>query len=721
MVRVWRNAPDVRRVMFTDHLIAADEHQAWWDRVRTDPTRRVLLYQNNGDPLGVVSFFDIDKVNQSCHWGFYLADTGTLGDRSKVALWLDLEREAIAYAFADLGCTSLRCETFSFNSAVLHMHERFGFRRTGVERRERGGVAEEVVLMTLDDPGRQARSGRPLFAFLGSANWDLAGKELRETWTQLTGQQCGVLDLPFGQYRAQIVDNESALHRSRPDYSVLAERFEDFLSSPFACFDMSQTRQVEERFQDYLRIVRIARERLHGVLLVLDFAATRPASMTLNDGSGGNETVSGFVTRLNEQLLSLCNELPDTLLVRLSAVVQAVGAEFSDPGKYWYLARLGLSNRASNVLARRLAATVLSKTAKTARLVVADLDNTLWGGVVGDDGIAGLQLGGDFPGNAFAAIQHALKALGRRGIALAICSKNTEEVALDAIRRHPGMVLGESDFVASRINWVDKADNIRSIADEVSLGLASVFVLDDSPYERHAIRAALPQAIVPDPPSDITEWPRFLLDHPYLSSLSLTEEDRARVERYHARRKAAADEGRFTSREDYLRSLSMRLGLQPLDDTNRQRILQLIAKTNQFNMTTRRYGEAQLDALLRCGAGVIGITLADKYSGPETIGVLILIPDDPQSLRIDTFILSCRVLGRTVESAVVGWVAGFAVGRGCTSIKGEVIPTERNGPVRAVYSELGFSEIGPGEYQLDLHGSPVTVPPWFEIADEVSP
>ncbi len=720
MVRGWRNAPDVRRVMFTDHLISAEEHRRWWRGLKADGTREVLVFLADGQPLGVINFFDIDRVARSCHWGFYLGDAAALSNRNKVTVWIAVEGEAIAYAFEELGCESLHCETYSFNVAVLQMHERFGFRRTGVERRERNGIDEEVILMTLDRPAKQATSGGLSFAFLGSANWDVTGKILRENWTRLTGEQCEVLDLPFGQYRAQLADPKSALHSLQPDCVILAERFEDFLPSPFACFDTLQVREVEERFEDYLRAIRMARERLDGMLLVLDLAATRAVSTTLNERNAGPDSVAAVIARLNGQLSTVCNELPDTLLVGFSAVVRNVGAELSDPGKYWYLARLALSSRASDALARRLVATVLSRTGKTARLVVADLDNTLWGGVVGDDGIAGLQLGGDFPGNAYAAIQYALKALSRRGIALAICSKNTKEVALDAIRRHPGMVLTEADFVTSRINWQDKADNIRSIADELSLGLGSVFVLDDSPYERDAIRAALPQAIVPDPPADIAEWPRFLVNHPYLSSLSLTEEDKARVERYRARRKAVADEANFTSREDYLRSLKMRLGFHGLAESNCQRILQLIAKTNQFNMTTRRYGEAQLDDLLRRGATVIGVSLSDKYSEPETIGVLILLPEDEDTLRIDTFLLSCRVLGRTVESAVIGWVARFAAGRGFSSISGELIATDRNGPAMGVYPELGFTETGPGMYQLDLHGDPLAMPPWFAISDEVS-
>ena len=720
VVRRWRNEPDVRRVMFTDHVISPEEHRKWWSNVKHDPTKEVLLFLDQGQAIGVVNFFDIDSGMRSCHWGFYLADSATMGDRNKVAAWLELEQEAVAYAFDTLGCESLHCETFSHNAAALQMHKRFGFRRTGVQRRERDGVGEDVILMTLDRPQQEASSAGPSFAFIGSANWDLAGRALKKTWSQFTDAECEVVNLPFGQYRSELTNPDSVLYRSRPDYLVMAERFEDFFPSPFDCFDTSLIPAVEDRFQEYLGAIRSARERLDGVLLVLDLVPTRPVADTLNDNACNPDSVAAFVARLNEQLLTLCDTLSDCLLVSLSSVVHEVGSGLSNAGKYWYLARLGISDKAMDALARRLAATVLSRTGRTARVVVVDLDNTLWGGVVGDDGIAGLQLGGDFPGNAFSAIQHALKALTRRGIALAICSKNTEAVALDALRRHPGMVLEESDFVASCINWEDKGDNIRSIAEEISLGLGSVFVLDDSPYERDAIRAALPQAIVPDPPEDITEWPGFLINHPCLASLSLTEEDKVRVQRYHARQQVAAEEGRFANRDEYLHNMNMQLGFDPLADTNRHRILQLIAKTNQFNMTTRRYGESQINDLLHRGATIIGVALSDKYSARETIGALILLPEDERTLVIDTFLLSCRVLGRTVESAILAWAAIFATQRGFKSLRGEVIATDRNGPAQGVYSGLGFTQQGPGEYVLDLSEELISIPPWFEIFDEVT-
>lgn len=714
--------------MFTDHEITLAEHRAWWERTQDDPSRRLYLFLHDGEPVGMVQYFDIDPGAGTCHWGYYLDNHRLWDIVGRLQCWLALEQEAVAKAFDDIGCSRLICETFEFNREVIQIHRKFGFREIETVVREKDGRQERVVVMALDRAERPTKvppsstAARPLsVAFLGSANWDLIGRDFAEQCRMFTGTSTEVLPVPFGQYGMQLADPASPLHSDRLDFYVFCERFEDFLESPFAVFDVAQEAGIEERFARYLETIERARAVLPGRFLVLDLAPVRPLSSTLDDSVYEESSPSGMVARLNARLRDLCNRLPDCHLVRLSALVSQFGARHANPGKFWHLGRFAYSGEFGKFLSQRLIQIILALTGRTARLVVLDLDNTLWGGVIGDDGLKGIRIGGDFPGSVYVEIQKVFKALKHRGIALAVCSKNTEAVALEAIATHSNMVLRPEDFVAMRINWSSKADNLREIAEEVGLGLSSICLVDDSRYEREEVRRLLPDVLVPELPADKTEWPDFLLGLPYLASLQLTREDRERAQRYRARAQLGKSESTFADKQSFWRSLGTRLYFYRLADGNLQRVLQLLAKTNQFNMTTLRYTEQELNQLITQGALVVAIGLSDRYSEPEIIGVLIVtFPAGVQDTAvIDTFLLSCRVLGRSVESGILGWLCQSLKQRGLRQLIGMFRPTERNAPASQVYAEHGFRQAGDGRYLLDLEQHALSVPDWFELAGDL--
>jgi FkbH-like protein len=281
--------------------------------------------------------------------------------------------------------------------------------------------------------------------------------------------------------------------------------------------------------------------------------------------------------------------------------------------------------------------------------------------------------------------------------------------------------LRRDDFVLAKINWKDKADNIRELADEIGVGLSSICVIDDSPYEREAIRRMLPGVIVPELPDDLTQWPAFLLDHPYLGSLRLTKEDHERAHRYRVRAHIQKEAAGFSDKEDFWRSLGMNLHFHVLSDANQQRVLQLLSKTNQFNTTTRRYGEADLIRIRQEGGVAIPVGLSDKYCEREIVGVLVLLPSGEQAtaLAIDSFLLSCRVLGRNVETGILGWICRYAKDRGYRFLEGWFSATDRNQPASGVYRDAGFTDAGAGRWLLDLGSAAVAVPEWFAVTDEL--
>jgi FkbH-like protein len=333
---------------------------------------------------------------------------------------------------------------------------------------------------------------------------------------------------------------------------------------------------------------------------------------------------------------------------------------------------------------------------------VLDLDNTMWGGIVGDDGIEGLALGsGSALGEAHSALQRMALSLKQRGIILCVSSKNDEAIALDAFRNHPEMILKEDDIVAFRVNWDDKAANIKLIADQIDLGLESFVFLDDNPAERKRVRDALPAVAVPELPEDPSEWLAVFQAAGYFEQTSFSREDQLRAGFYKANALRAAQMERIGNHDDYLRSLGMTLSIAPFDAAGRKRIAQLIAKSNQFNLTTRRYSEAEIAALQSDpDALTIQARLEDIFGDNGMISAVICRQTGPR-LEVDTWIMSCRVLGRRVEETILQYLVEQARLKGVSEIIGRYVPTARNGLVRDHFEKLGF-------VQMDSSGEETT-------------
>jgi FkbH-like protein len=343
---------------------------------------------------------------------------------------------------------------------------------------------------------------------------------------------------------------------------------------------------------------------------------------------------------------------------------------------------------------------------------VLDLDNTLWGGVIGDDGLNGIVLGqGSALGEGFVAVQDYAKDLARRGIILAVCSKNDEQNALEPFDKHPEMVLKRSDIASFRANWDDKVANIRAIAEDLNIGLDALVFLDDNPFERNLVRARLPMVAVPEVPDDDPALvPRVLADAGYFESLRLTDEDRQRTLQYQENRERAELRASATDLDGYLRSLEMRLPWGQFDKLSQQRVVQLINKTNQFNLTTRRYTDADVEAVIAHPSQFgLHMRLLDRFGDNGIIAIVIGKLGEDASLVIDTWLMSCRVLGRQVEAVTLNLIAAQAKALGAKRLVGEYIPTAKNGMVRDHYQKLGFTTVfqaddGASRSVLDLEG-----------------
>lgn len=556
-------------------------------------------------------------------------------------------------------------------------------------------------------------------ALLGDANLERLKVHLHAALQSAMGDlNIVVHTVPFGQFLPEALNPASDLGRETFDFVFVIERPEDLMGTPY--LDLVSSRLLLEKGGLFVKAVGQLRSTHQA-----RFFVTRFSCLTRSVLGHASPAVEGGVARVLDQLnLDLEAQLhgaKDTYLVDLERwAVEHTGGPAVDH-RLWFLGRFPFGEGFTEAVAKRLTALMLASLGRSSRLAVLDLDNTLWGGVLGEDGIKGLKLGGDFPGNAFLAFQQLVGKLADRGIALALVSKNDEAHALRALETLPLMALKRDSFVACRINWRPKWENVRDICRELSLGTESVLFIDDNPVERAEMQRHLPGVKVLELPADPALYGASLLECPWIESLALTKEDLARAASYEARRDLEATREHFHDAEAFYASLQPRLSVQPLDNSNLVRLAQLVNKTNQFNVTTRRYSEAQLEAFQAAGHDVVAIGLEDKFSPGEIIGALIAKYDEPEPgwVYVDTYLLSCRVLGRGIETGSLHWLLLRAAKRGYRGVVGEIIATERNTPARGIYEAAGFSQdVKPGRWRRSVADPPPGLPDWITLVDQ---
>jgi FkbH-like protein len=394
----------------------------------------------------------------------------------------------------------------------------------------------------------------------------------------------------------------------------------------------------------------------------------------------------------NAALARACAGFADTFVLDWAQQAARLG-EWRDE-RMALMARMPLSAPAQIAFAQCFGRHVRALYTPPRKCLVLDLDNTLWGGVVGEDGFDGIQLGEDLPGSAFKAFQRQAMELTRRGILLAVCSKNNPDEALAVLERHPDCLLRPDMFAAMRINWQDKASNIRELADELNLGLDAFAFFDDNPVERAWVRRELPMVAVFEPESSAISYAPLLGSCEWFDQLVVSAEDRARVSLYRTDRQRREVQSSHASLDEFLRDLDMTVTIGRVNESNAQRISQLIAKTNQFNLTTRRRSAAELSAMVAQGGAAWWLRVRDRFGDNGIVGVAAVVPAaDSADWRIDLLLMSCRVIGRKVEDTVIALLARHARAAGARRLIGEYVPTARNVMVRNFYRDHGFTPL----------------------------
>jgi FkbH-like protein len=499
-----------------------------------------------------------------------------------------------------------------------------------------------------------------------------------------------IIQPSYDQVAQEALTPDSKVNQSKPDAVLIAI---DYRALPLklSLGDTETSNTTVQSAIAFLRSIQTGIKSNSGSLCIFQTLAPPPEALFGSLDRGLRGTLRSLIDEVNRELTEFVVGSGDVLL-DVAALAETVGlADWHNP-QLWNLAKLSFSDELIPLYADHVARTVAAIRGKSRKALILDLDNTVWGGVIGDDGLEGIQIAqGDARGEAHLAVQRLALDLRQRGIVLAVSSKNTDEIARIPFEKHPEMLLKLDHFAVFQANWNDKATNIQAIAEELSLGLDALVLLDDNPVERGLVRELLPDVAVPELPEEPAFYARTLAAAGYFEAVAFASEDLQRAEYYQTNAKRAKLLSQVDGVDAYLCSLDMTLAFRPFDNVAKARITQLINKSNQYNLTTRRYTEPEVtEAQNDPNVFTLQARLSDIFGDNGMISVAICRPGAAGEWEIDTWLMSCRVLGRKVEHAMLQQILEHARVAGITRLVGIYRPTDRNKLVADHYAKLGF-------------------------------
>lgn len=498
----------------------------------------------------------------------------------------------------------------------------------------------------------------------------------------------------YQQYVQEILNPASALYASNPGFVILfldtRALLGDSFFLPYRMADADRRRWVEHKAQEIVSLAETLKRQSGATLLLHNFEVPLHSPFGILE----HRQPFGFkesIETLNAKLRDAFKEDGRVFLFDFDAFCSKIGKQHIIDHKMYYLGDMKIHASHLSDLCAEYMAYIKPLMGMVGKCIVLDLDNTLWGGIVGEDGMKGIKLGPTPEGRSFWEFQKHLLSLFERGVILAVNSKNNEEDALRVFREHPYMVLKEEHFAAMRINWEDKIANMKSLAKEINIGMDNFVFFDDDKVNREFVRAALPEVIVVDLPEDVSLYSKTLTELHVFHTLQLTDEDRERGKMYAQERQRKEFEQTATDLTEYLRGLNLRVGIESVGPLTLSRIAQLTQKTNQFNMTTRRYGEEEIARMAGSGRYLIlSLRAQDKFGDHGIVGVA-MAEKEKSAWKIDNFLLSCRVIGRRIEDAFMAYLIREARAASVEKLIGEFISTKKNAPAENFYKKSGFT------------------------------
>ncbi|MCV0366630.1 MAG: HAD-IIIC family phosphatase [Nitrosopumilus sp.] len=502
----------------------------------------------------------------------------------------------------------------------------------------------------------------------------------------------------YNQYHQEILNPESNLYQFNPDivFLILDTRslLGDFWYSPYS-IDVKQRKEfVQKKYEEIKNLIQVFTKKSKSKFIISNF--TIPA----RSNYGICETKSDFslqtmIIKLNENLQDFISNLDSAYLFDMNGFVTRHGENNVFDPKQYLFGDIKISLDYIPHLTNDLIGYVVATLGLSKRCIVLDLDNTLWGGIIGEDGFDGIKLGSGPPGNAFVEFQKYLLGLHNRGILLAINSKNNPNDALEVIENHPDMVLRKEHFACMKINWNDKVSNMKEISEDLNFGLENFVFIDDDPIHREFMKSSLPQVLTVDLPKDPSKYTHVLEEMNEFNVLKITDEDKKRGLMYSQQKERKDLEKSSLNLQDFLKNMELKVTIKKADDFTIPRISQLILKTNQFNLTTKRYQLEDIQKFSQDENFLIGCAqVEDKFGDNGITGAFIVQKNGTKHWVLDTFLLSCRVMGREVEKSILGHIIKTAKEHGVEKIKADFIPTQKNKPIENFLPDCGFKKEG---------------------------
>ncbi|NNE43728.1 MAG: HAD-IIIC family phosphatase, partial [Gemmatimonadetes bacterium] len=574
---------------------------------------------------------------------------------------------------------------------------------------------------------------RATVAFLGDSTLDFAAAHLQVAAFR-DGLNVRTYVAPFGQYVREILDPSSGLHAAGADLVIVDVRGETLFPGLYGITPAAEAPDPEVHRAEYAAQLRTLAEGCRAFVMAHGFIAPGSAAE-----AASRWEADGAVRRvhaLNQALADELRDIPNFRLFDMDGFAARAGKARLRNTKMWHLGKVAVDEAHLPDLADDYLRTLKPLRGLNRKLLVLDLDGTLWGGVLGEAGADGIRIAPDGPGAPFADFQREARRLQERGIALALCSKNNEADVLPVLREHPGMVLRPEHFAAWRINWTDKVENLRALAEEVNVGLDSVVFLDDNPVERENVRMRLPEVLVPELPADPVEYAPFLAGLTDFDPLRLTEEDRRRGAMYAEEKQRRDVRAEAPDLSTYLRTLETVVRVRPAREAEMERVQQLMMKTNQFNTTTLRWQLPDIARFLgERGVWIHVAEVRDRFGDSGLCGVCLSRVEGGR-LEIVGLMLSCRVLGRGVEDAFLRAVIHALAGRADRSgggpqaepvrtVAGEIVFTEKNLPVRGLFAGNGMEcvaeDVNRSRWEADIRDVSPDGPDWIRVEWQPDP
>jgi FkbH-like protein len=434
-----------------------------------------------------------------------------------------------------------------------------------------------------------------------------------------------------------------------------------------------------------------------------------------------NVVLENTVIAYNQKIYAMA-EYANVKIIDIMEFYRGFSTEQLVDWKYYFLSQIPINPKLVPQFIKWFSRQLEILEMKRKKCIVLDLDNTLWFGILGEDGADGIKMGEDYPGNGYRFFQAYLLELRRMGIILAVCSKNNEPDVFAVLENHPDMLLKKNNFSAYKINWNNKADSIKEIALELNIGLDSMVFIDDNPAERELIKQAFPEVCVPEFPTHPYLYPVFIkqLTDDYFSAYTLTQEDLTKTQQYKENAERSQYKNQFTDMDAYLRSLEIKLTIEKLNEFNKARFAQMTQKTNQFNLTTRRYTETEIQSFADNGGLVYGVRVSDKFGDNGLTGLMIILIEK-QTANIDSLLLSCRILGKEIECVFVKYILMKLKEIGIQQVRASYIKTAKNEQVEKFYDKLGFTvkRISPDStnYELIFENNDFSLPDIYTVED----